>query len=81
MHLLLVGVCLLWLFIDAAGRDALCGESEIRTQSLDASTGMERKIAQPSAMQDKSSLVPRVVEPRRRFSDGAAKSVTFSRIG
>jgi hypothetical protein len=62
-----VSVCVLWLFIDAAGRNALCGESNIRTQSLLASTEMERKIAQPSAMQAKSLLVPRVVEPRRQI--------------
>jgi hypothetical protein len=55
-------VCVLWLFIEAAWDNGLCGESNTRAQSFVAPTEMERKIAQPNAMRDKSLLVPRVVK-------------------
>jgi hypothetical protein len=42
-----VGVCVLWLFIDAAGDNGLCGESNIRTQSFAASSETVPKVAQP----------------------------------
>lgn len=57
-----VAVCVLWLFIEAAGDNGLCGESNTRAQSFVAPADMERKIAQPNALRDKSLLVPRVVE-------------------
>src|SRR6478752_7933470 len=55
-----VGVCLLWLFIEAAGDKGLCDDTDAR--ALVAPTEKGRKIAQPNAMRDESSLVSRVVE-------------------
>jgi hypothetical protein len=57
-----VGVGLLWFFIEAAGHKGLCGESNTRAQALVAPTEKGRKIARPNAMRDESSLVSRVVE-------------------
>ena len=57
-----VGVCVLWLFIEAAWDNGLCGESNTRAKAFVAPTEMERKIAQPNAMPDKSLPVPWVVE-------------------
>ena len=57
-----VGVCLLWLFIEAAGDKGLCDDSDTGAQALVAPTEKGRKIAQPNAMRDESSLVSRVVE-------------------
>jgi len=55
-------VCLLWLFIEAAGDKGLCDDSNTGAQALVAPTEKGRKIAQPNAMRDESSLVSRVVE-------------------
>src|SRR6266404_3371246 len=57
-----VGVGLLWLFIEAAGDIGLCGENNTGAQAFVATTEKGRKIAQPNAMRDESSLVSRVVE-------------------
>jgi hypothetical protein len=57
-----VGVGLLWLFIEAAGDVGFCGESNTGAQARVAPTEKGRKIAQPNAMRDESSLVSRVVE-------------------
>src|SRR5712664_705923 len=57
-----VGVCVLWLFIGAVGDKGLCGESNTRAQVFVAPTEMGRKIAQPNAKRDESSLVSRVVQ-------------------
>ncbi len=57
-----VGVGLLWLFIEAAGDNGFCGESNTRAQAFVAPTEKGRKIEQPNAMRDESSLVLRVVE-------------------
>jgi hypothetical protein len=57
-----IGVCVLWLFIGAVGDNGLCGESKTRAQAFVAPTEQERKIAQPNAMPDESLLVSRVVE-------------------
>jgi hypothetical protein len=57
-----VGACALWLFIGAVGDKGLCGESNTRAQPFVAHTEKGRKIAQPNAMGDVSSLVSRVVE-------------------
>src|SRR5258705_4848991 len=57
-----VGVCVFWLFIGAVGDKGLCGESNTRAQAFVAPTEKGRKIAQPNAMRDESSLVSRVVE-------------------
>src|SRR6266852_1058729 len=59
---LTVGVCLLWLFIEAAGDKGLCDDSNTGAQAFVAPTEKGRKIAQPNAMRDESSLVSRVVE-------------------
>src|SRR6266702_3767439 len=56
------GVSVLWLFIGAVGDKGLCGESNTRAQAFVAPTEMGRKIAQPNAVRDESSLVSRVVE-------------------
>src|SRR5919201_876092 len=37
-----LAVCILWLFIEAAGDNGLCGESNTRTQSFAAPTEMKR---------------------------------------
>src|SRR5258708_4432304 len=57
-----VGACVLWLFIGAVGDNGLCGESNTRAQAFVAPTEDGRKIAQPNAMRDETSLVSRVVE-------------------
>src|ERR1700688_3726810 len=57
-----VGACVLWLFIGAVRDNGLCGESNTRAQAFVAPTEDERKIAQPNAMRDETSLVSRVVE-------------------
>src|SRR4051794_22716593 len=57
-----VGVCVLWLFIEAAADNGLCSESNTRAQAFVAADEMGRKIAQPNAVREKSLLVPRVVE-------------------
>ena len=57
-----VGVCLLWLFIEAAGDKGLCDDSDAGAQALVAPTEKGRKIAQPNAVRDSSSLVSQVVE-------------------
>ena len=56
------GVSVLWLFIGAVGDKGLCGESNTRAEAFVAPTEKGRKIAQPNAMRDESSLVSRVVE-------------------
>src|SRR5258707_290923 len=56
-----VGVGLLWLFIEAAADKGLCGESNF-AQAFVAPAEKGRNFAQPNAMRDESSLVPRVVE-------------------
>jgi hypothetical protein len=66
-------VLVLWLFIEAAANNGLCGESNTRTQSFVAPTEMERKIPQPNAMQDKSLLVPRIVELKQILEWGCEK--------
>src|SRR5712672_901807 len=58
---IVVGVGLLWLFVEAAADKGLCGESNI-AQAFVAPTEKGRYIAQPNAMRDESSLVSRVVE-------------------
>jgi hypothetical protein len=73
------GVCVLWLFIDAAGDLGLCAESHIRAKAFVAPIEMERKIAQPNAMRGKSSLVSRAVETtlvvrKQIFESGREKS-------
>jgi hypothetical protein len=57
-----VGACVLWLFIGAVGDNGLCGESNTRAQAFAAPTEDGRKVAQPNAARDESSLVSRVVE-------------------
>jgi hypothetical protein len=57
-----VGVWGLWLFIEAAVDNGLCGESNTRAQSSVARTEMERNIGRLNAVRDRSLLVPRVVE-------------------
>jgi hypothetical protein len=57
-----VGVCVLWLLIGAVGDNGLCGESNTRAQAFVAPTEKGRKIAQPNAVRDSSSLVSQVVE-------------------
>src|SRR6266404_242501 len=57
-----IGVCVLWLFMGAVRNNALGGESNTRPQAFVASTEQERKIAPPNAMPDESSLVSRVAE-------------------
>ena len=52
----------LWLFIGAVGDKGLCGESNTRAQAFVEPTEKGRKIEQPNAMRDESSLVSRVVE-------------------
>ena len=61
-----VGVWGLWLFIEAAVDNGLCGESNTRAQSSVAPTEMERNIGRPNAVRDKSLLVPRVVETTQK---------------
>src|SRR5207237_2610755 len=56
-----VGVVLLWLFIEAAGDNGLCGESNTRAHAFVAPTE-KGNIAQPNAMRDDSLLVSQVVE-------------------
>jgi hypothetical protein len=73
------GVCVLWLFIDAAGDHGLCAESHIRAKAFVAPIKMERKIAQPDTMRGKSSLVSRAVETtfvvqKQIFESGREKS-------
>jgi hypothetical protein len=53
-----VAACVLWLFIGAAGDNALCGESDTRAQVFIAA---EKGIAQANARRDESLLVLRVV--------------------
>src|SRR5229473_129769 len=55
-----VGVGLLWLFIEAAGDNGFCGESNTRAQAFIAPT--EKGLTQSNATRDESSLVSRVVE-------------------
>ena len=57
-----VGACVLWLFTGAVRDNGLCGESNSRAQAFVAPTEDGRKIAQPNAMRDETSLVSRVVE-------------------
>jgi len=57
-----LGVCVLWLFIEAAGNQALCGKSNTRAQAFVARPEKGNKIAPPDAMRDQSLLVSRVVE-------------------
>src|SRR6266404_3612940 len=57
-----IGVCVLWLFIGAVRNNALGGESNTRPQAFVASTKQERKVTPPNAMPDESLLVSRVVE-------------------
>src|SRR6266446_10720775 len=57
---LTVGVCLLWLFIEAAGDIGLCAESNTGAQAFIAPT--EKGLTQSNATRDESSLVSRVVE-------------------
>src|SRR5882724_767688 len=61
-----VGVWGLWLFIEAAVDNGLCGESNTRAQSSVARTEMERNIGRPNAVRDRSLLVPRVVETTQK---------------
>jgi hypothetical protein len=74
-----VGVCVLWLFIEASWDNGLCGESNIGAQSFDAPTDMERKIAQPNAMRNKSLLVPRVAETTPVEQKQILRSVQWAR--
>jgi len=72
----------LWLFIEAAVDNGLCGESNTRAQSSVARTEMERNIGRPNAVRDRSLLVPRVVETtQKQILDGAVRKATFSQIG
>jgi hypothetical protein len=57
-----VGACVLWLFTGAVRDNGLCGESNSRARAFVAPTEDGRKIAQPNAMRDETSLVSRVVE-------------------
>ena len=57
-------MCVLWLFIEAAGDIGLCAESNTGVQAFVAATEKGGKIAQPNVMRDESSLVSRVVETR-----------------
>jgi hypothetical protein len=59
---LAVGVCVLWLFIEAAGDIGLCSENNTGAQARVAPTEKGRKITQSNAMRDESLLVSRVVE-------------------
>src|SRR5882724_6313783 len=56
-----VAVCALWLFIGAVADNALCGESDARTQAFVA-TENGRKIAQANASRDGSLPVSQAVE-------------------
>src|SRR5258706_8101201 len=56
-----VAVCVLCLFIGAAGDNALCAESDTRAKAFVA-TERGHKIAQANAKRDESLLVSRVVE-------------------
>jgi hypothetical protein len=55
-------VCVLWLFIEAAGDIGLCSENNTGAQARVAPTEKGRKITQSNAMRDESLLVSRVVE-------------------
>jgi hypothetical protein len=48
------GVCVLWLFIDAAADNGLCAESHICAEAFVAPIEMEFKIAQPDTMRGES---------------------------
>jgi hypothetical protein len=48
------GVCVLWLFIDAAANNGLCAESHIRAEAFVAPIEIDLKIAQPNAMRGDS---------------------------
>jgi hypothetical protein len=48
------GVCVLWLFIDAAANNGLCAESHIRAEAFVAPIEIDLKIAQPNAMRGES---------------------------
>ena len=54
-----VAACVLWLFIGAAGDNALCGESDTRAQVFVAA---EKGIAQANARRDESLLISQFVE-------------------
>jgi hypothetical protein len=72
-------VCVLWLFVEAAGGNGLCGESNTRAKAFVAATEIEREIAQPNAIRGKALLVSRVVETtlaeqKQTFQSGREKS-------
>jgi hypothetical protein len=48
------GVCVLWLFIEAAADNGLCAENHLRAEAFVAPIEMEFKIAQPDTMRGKS---------------------------
>jgi hypothetical protein len=48
------GVCVLWLFIDAAADNGLCAESHIRAEAFVTPIEMEFKTAQPDTMRGES---------------------------
>jgi hypothetical protein len=71
-----VAACVLWLFIGAAGDNALCGESDTRAQVFVAAE--KRGIAQADARRDESLLISRfvettVVEQKQIFERGREK--------
>ena len=70
-----VAACVLWLFIGAAGDNALCGESDTRAQVFVAA---EKGIAQANARRDESLLISQfvettVVEQKQIFERGREK--------
>lgn len=72
------GVCVLWLFIDAARDNGLCAESHTRAKPFVAPIKMERKIAQPDTVRDKSLLVSQaakttLIAPKQIFELGLEK--------
>jgi hypothetical protein len=54
-----VAACVLWLFIGAAGDNALCSESDTRAQVFVAA---EKGVAQANARRDESLLISQFVE-------------------
>jgi hypothetical protein len=68
--LLLVQECLRCGFSLKLRENGLCGENNIRNQSFVAPNEMERKIAQPNAMRDKSLLVPPVTDLKQILEGG-----------